>query len=267
MDKKEKIENYKNMNHNVQFGKIVYAGSSLMEMLPINQLMEETGCTKVLYNRGVGGFVSAELLKYIDVCILDLKPSRLFINIGTNDLSDPDISIDDLMQNYDKILTLVEERFPKVEIYLMAYYPVNPEAATKDMKECLKIRSNLKISKANERVRKLAKKHTQKYIDLNPNLQDEQGRLRAEFTIEGLHINEQGYRAIFPDFMKYVQEPAWKTVGQKDSPFKTLFSEKQSEGRFTIVQDKVLVKGKESTYDYIELILTISPQSTNLSDS
>ena len=35
---------------------------------------------------------------------------------------------------------------------------------------------------------------------------DEQGRLKAEYTIEGLHINEDGYRAIYDDIMVYVKE-------------------------------------------------------------
>ena len=74
------------------------------------------------------------------------------------------------------------------------------------MKECLKIRTNEKITAANAEVKKLAEKHGQHYIDINKNLKDEKGRLRAEFTIEGMHINENGYRAIYDDIMKYVKE-------------------------------------------------------------
>ena len=88
----------------------------------------------------------------------------------------------------------------------MAYYPVNFEAASEEMKECLKIRTNEKITAANAEVEKLAQRHGQRYIDINHNLKDEQGRLKAEFTIEGLHINEQGYRAIYDDIMAYVRE-------------------------------------------------------------
>ena len=88
----------------------------------------------------------------------------------------------------------------------MAYYPVNYEAATEQMKECLKIRTNEKINLANEEVKKLAARHNQSYIDVNRNLKDEQGRLKAEYTIEGMHIKEDGYRAIYDDVMRYVKE-------------------------------------------------------------
>lgn len=207
-DKEMKLARYREANKTVKHGETVFAGSSLMEMFPINKLLEESGSDKIIYNRGVGGFVSEELWNALDTCILDLKPSRLFINIGTNDLSDPSIPIERMIAVYDKIITAVEQNLPGIRIYLMAYYPVNYEAAAESMKECLRIRTNEKIVLANAEVAALAARHNQRYIDINRNLKDEQGRLKAEYTIEGMHINEDGYRAIFADIMSYVNEPA-----------------------------------------------------------
>ena len=209
-DKEMKIIRYREQNTEVIPGQIVFAGSSLMEMFPINKLQKEKGDKTVIYNRGIGGFVSEELLDALDVCVLDLKPFRVFINIGTNDLSNPQISISELIERYDRILTVMEEKLPGVEIYLMAYYPINYEAAAEDMKECLKIRTNEKINLANAEVEKLAHRHNQKYIDINQNLKDEQGRLKAEYTIEGMHITEAGYRSVYEEIMAYVKEPRWK---------------------------------------------------------
>jgi len=53
-------------------------------------------------------------------------------------------------------------------------------------------------------VQELAERHHAKYIDINDPLKDRDGNLKAEYTIEGMHINEDGYRSIFPEFMKYV---------------------------------------------------------------
>lgn len=206
-DKGKKILRYQEENKNVKYGQTVFAGSSLMEMFPINKLLQEHNDSTVVYNRGIGGFVSRELLEALDVCVIDLKPAKIFINIGTNDLSDSNIPISELMENYDKIISQIEARLPETTIYLMAYYPVNYEAADENMKECLKIRNNEKIRTANAEVKKLAEKHGQRYIDINKNLMDEQGRLRAEYTIEGLHINEDGYRAIYDEMIAYVKEP------------------------------------------------------------
>ena len=46
-------------------------------------------------------------------------------------------------------------------------------------------------------------------IDINDPLKDRDGNLKAEYTIEGMHIKEEGYRAIFDLFMGYAKEPRW----------------------------------------------------------
>ncbi|MGN0590746.1 GDSL-type esterase/lipase family protein [Ruminococcus sp.] len=205
-DKEMKIARYREENKSAVKGQVVFTGSSLMEMFPIRKLQQEKGDERIIYNRGVGGFLSGELLAVIDVCVTQLLPAKVFINIGTNDLSWSSIPICELMDRYDQILTAIEDAVPGVRIYLMAYYPVNEAAASPEMQDCLKIRTNEKISAANEEVKKLAAKHGQRYIDVNDKLRDEQGRLRAEYTIEGMHINEAGYRAIYDDIMAYVRE-------------------------------------------------------------
>jgi hypothetical protein len=69
MTKEEKIERFKKMNENIIPGQIVCAGSSLMEMFPVEELAKEAKLNAIIYNRGVGGFVTDELLENIDTCI------------------------------------------------------------------------------------------------------------------------------------------------------------------------------------------------------
>lgn len=140
------------------------------------------------------------------MCITDLAPQKLFINIGTNDLTDPSRSMEMVMGNYAEILRQVKQAVPDVKLYIMAYYPVNFDAAAPEMKECLKIRSNEKIDLANSQLIQLAERFGGKYINVNAPLMDEQRRLRAEYTFEGMHINENGYRAIYPLVKKYIIE-------------------------------------------------------------
>ncbi|MCI5858018.1 MAG: GDSL-type esterase/lipase family protein [Agathobacter sp.] len=205
-DKELKLENYIKANQSAKKGQIVFAGSSLMEMFPINELLKEHNDPTIIYNRGIGGYISEELLAHVDALVTDLAPRKVFINIGTNDLSRADFPISALMENYDKILTEIEGKVPGVQIYLMAYYPINYEAAEEYMKPCLKVRTNEKINEANKAVEKLAEAHKQRYIDVNRNLRDGQGRLKAEYTIEGMHIKKEGYAAIYEDVMRYVKE-------------------------------------------------------------
>lgn len=197
---------YKELNKTAKKGQIVFTGSSLMEQFPIEKFMDECGNPVTIYNRGIGGYRLEDMDNALEIMVLDLEPKRIFINIGTNDLSDPDMSIEQVMEGYEAILNRIKDKNPKVEIYMMAYYPINYDAAEDFMKPCLAIRTNEKINTANEGVCALAKKVGAKYIDVNKNLKDEQGRLKAEYTVEGMHIKEEGYRAILDDVMKYVKE-------------------------------------------------------------
>ena len=207
LTKEEKVQRYKKLNESCLKGQILFAGSSLMEMFPIEKFAEEDHLGITVYNRGIGGYVTQELLDNIDTCILDLKPSHLFINIGTNDLSHADISIEEIMRQYEKLLDQVLAEIPDCRITLMAYYPVNYEAAIEEMKPVLKIRSNDKITLANHAVRELACRKGLRFIDVNDPLKDELGRLKAEYTIEGMHITEDGYRAIYPLVRNYLINP------------------------------------------------------------
>ncbi len=207
LEKEQMVRDFHVWNKSALKGQTVFAGSSLMEMFPVEEWMKELGeGAPVVYNRGVGGYRTTDMLPILDACIFELAPCKVFINIGTNDLSDADIPIEKVMENYDRIITSIEEKLPGVKIYMMAYYPVNYEAATEEMKPNLLIRTNEKIRAANEQVKALAEKHGQKYIDVNAPLTDELGRLKAEYTIEGMHIRPEGYRTIFEDILRYVRE-------------------------------------------------------------
>ena len=207
IEKEKLVEQYRKANRSAVRGQVVFTGSSLMEMFPIEQWakdLEEDA--PIIYNRSVGGYKTTDLLPILDVCVLELEPKKVFINIGTNDLNDSDVPLQEVMAHYEEILTIIEKALPETVIYLMAYYPINYEAAAEEMKPCLLIRTNEKIHLANKEVEKLADKHGQHYIDVNGPLKDEKGNLKAEYTIEGMHIKPEGYRAIFEDVMRYVRE-------------------------------------------------------------
>lgn len=207
IEKEQMVKDFHLWNQEAEKGQIVFAGSSLMEMFPIHLWAKELGPDiPPIYNRGVGGYRTNDMLPILDACIFELEPRKIFINIGTNDLSDASEPIEAVMDRYEQILLQIEKRLPQTKIYMMAYYPVNYDAASEELKPCLRIRTNAKINEANKQVEKLATKRGHRFINVNAPLMDSQGRLKAEYTLEGMHINPEGYRAIFADVMKYVLE-------------------------------------------------------------
>ena len=207
MEKLELIQRYHEENLISPKGGIVFTGSSLMEQFPVERWAIEAGKAHLnIRNRGISGYTTSQLMQVLEVCVFELEPIKVFINIGTNDLSDPTQTISAIMERYDEIITRIERNLPNVKIYLMAYYPVNYEAASEAMKMNLRVRTNQRINEANAAVKALSQKHGQRYIDVNAPLKDALGRLKAEYTVEGMHINAYGYRAIFDDVIKYAEE-------------------------------------------------------------
>ena len=206
-EKYRMVESWRALNKSCEKGQTVFTGSSLMEMFPVENFAQEEGDGfPTVYNRGVGGWRTEDMLRCLDEMVLDLQPRRVFINIGTNDLSDASVTIDALISRYEEILARIEQETP-AEIILMAYYPINYEAATEVMKPCLRIRTNGRIAEANAAVEAMADRRGHRFINVNGPLTDPQGRLRAEYTIEGMHIREEGYRAIWPLIREEILAP------------------------------------------------------------
>lgn len=210
IEQQQKIERYRILNEKVIKGQILFTGSSLMEQFPINELLMTDRLDHIIYNRGIGGFTTADMLKNIDVQIFDLEPSKIFINIGTNDLSYADASFDDLLaymlKNYAAILEQIQTRLPKTEVYLMAYYPVNETDKVSGNpweSGMFTNRNNRNLLVANAAVEKLATKYGCRYIDVNRGLTDACGMLKKEFTVEGIHMYANGYRMVLENLKPY----------------------------------------------------------------
>lgn len=203
----DRLERYRVLNRFAKKGEILFTGSSLMEQFPLDELLMSNGMTQVIYNRGVGGFTTTDMLDHMEEMVFGTVPSRIFINIGTNDIGSPDYRLDALMENYEKILVRTKERLPKVQITLMAYYPVNEVDKVPDNEwgaHMFDTRTNANIAIANAAVKELAEKLGCRFIDVNDGLRDENGRLKAEFTIEGIHMYANGYQVVLENLKKYL---------------------------------------------------------------
>lgn len=206
-DQQDKLQRYRILNEEVKKGEILFTGSSLMEQFPIDELRMTHGIDAVIYNRGVGGFTTDDMLQHMEEMVFAVEPGKIFINIGTNDLSRQEYRIEKLMANYRKIISMIQERLPRAEIYMMAYYPVNEVDKVMDNewgRGMFAMRTNENIRIANEAVEKLAGEMDCQYIDVNEGLTDENGRLKKEYTIEGIHMYANGYRVVLENLRKYL---------------------------------------------------------------
>ncbi len=209
-EKADKLERYRRLNALAKPGQILLAGSSLMEQFPIHELLQDAGVSLTVYNRGVGGFVTQEFQAALDVCVLQLRPRHIFLNIGTNDMNGPDYTLEGLLARYEAIVREILEKLPGVKITLLAYYPLCESRMREDphMAEVLRYRNNRTIAQANQGVETLARRLGLSFANCNQYLVDSTGGLKEEYTIEGMHIYGDGYAMVLKALLPLLQAAA-----------------------------------------------------------
>lgn len=195
MQRNNLIRNYRELNRTALKGKTVLAGSSLMEFFRINEMLMSRGNTKIVYNRGVAGMTVAEYAEVLDI-VVDLKPSRLLINIGSNDLNLPGDTVSNLIRLYRNLLLRLKTELPDCDIIVQAYYP------------CLKGSGGLppipgriprtleRINEANACIETLAGELELKFVNLNSAVAGEDGYLNPEYALDEIHFSQAGYEKV-----------------------------------------------------------------------
>lgn len=188
---REKLRKYRELNAAAPKGQTVCAGSSLMENFPINELLMNMGSAKKVYNRGMSAYTIDQYDKVLDI-VLDLEPSKLFINIGSNDLSIPGDTIGNMIIKYRALIRRIQAALPNCAITMLAFYPCREEDGGAPMEGRVP-RTMANVNLANERVKALAAELGCAYLDCNAPLLDEEGFLRKEYMTDPVHFSPAGY--------------------------------------------------------------------------
>ena len=89
----------------------------------------------------------------------------------------------------------------------MAYYPVNETDKLPDTPaaaEMFATRNNENIALANQAAERLAGEMGCHFINVNEGLTDGNGKLKEEFTIEGIHMYANAYQVILNHMKPYL---------------------------------------------------------------
>ena len=177
----------------------VLLGDSLTDWYPISDFFSDK---YPIINSGFAGFKTGDLLRDMDKTVYRYNPTKVFIQIGTNDLNGSDPNIDEAYNNIVQIINNIKENRPKAEIYFESLYPVNRSIEEKGAEE----RENADIIALNEKISNYCKDNNVTYMDMYKLLSDENGELKREYTSDGLHLSTEGYTVLSNELKKYMKE-------------------------------------------------------------
>ncbi len=142
-------------------------------------------------NRGIGADVIGNalpagdprgVLQRLDNSVFDCAPTDVFLLIGINDLNSGR-DIDTMEAGYRELLSRIRGRRPDLRVHVQSVLPTRGEHD----------KQNEPVRQINGRLRKLTAEFHCGFIDLHPLMGDAEGRLRTEFTNDGLHLTEPAY--------------------------------------------------------------------------
>lgn len=201
---------YAEENKTAKKEQIVFIGSSLMEIFPIEKFQseKELGLSLHIYNRGVRATTTKDLLEHLDTLIFDLQPSKIFMNIGTNDIGFG-VSEEETLANYFTIVKKIKEKLSDTKVYVMKFYPINSVDEFVDPRSGEKgrysdQRTNENLAAMSDKIGQLAEQYGCTYIDVNEGLSDNTGNLRKELSFDGAHMLPAGYEIVLNNMMKYL---------------------------------------------------------------
>lgn len=178
---------------------IVFLGDSITWMYDLDKYYKG----KRVVNSGISGDSTEDIIKDMNNRVYRYNPSKVFILIGTNDITDKKTK-EQIVDNIQIIIDYIQKNRPKCKIYLESIYPINNTNDQKINKKMVSIRNNEFIKEINDELKQISEKSNITYINLYDEIVDKEGNLKIEYTKEGLHISEKGYEKITTILKKYI---------------------------------------------------------------
>lgn len=178
-----------------QKNEVVFLGNSITEGGKWQELFPNV---KHIVNRGISGDVTYGVLARMDE-VLASKPKKIFYLGGINDMKRGSPN-EVILNNFERIIKLVAQKSPKTKLYIESVLPVNPNMLPASYSKL----SNKKVNDLNKGLIELCKTYKLQYVNLQPVFADENGNMKKEFSIDGLHLRQASY-ILWANYLKQIK--------------------------------------------------------------
>ena len=114
----DEMETYREMNSITEAGGVVLFGSNTFASLPIGELAQAFRITEPIYNRSIKDVRIDQIESYLKVCLYDLNPRKIFVNMGDIDILDENVDIDNFISKYEWLLYMIHTK-TQASIYIV----------------------------------------------------------------------------------------------------------------------------------------------------
>ena len=174
----------------VQPQHIVMLGNSLTERGAWADLLQDS----LVMNRGIGGDCVAGMTARLGAIVAG-KPRALFLMADVNDLIFSKITPEALLGQYERLLDAIRAASPRTTVFIQSLLPLD-----ETQNEAWFAGKNARIEAFDSLLRETARRRGLDYIDIRSRMARD-GRMPAEYTVDGIHLNAAGY-AVWTDVLR-----------------------------------------------------------------
>ena len=169
--------------------RIVFMGDSITEEW--GNLYPEFFSGNYYINRGIGGQTTPQMLIRFKPDAIDLNPHAIIILAGTNDIAG-NTGPSTVRMITDNIFSMAELAIAyEIKVVLSSILPVYQYPWVDDVLD-----PPSAIDSINSKIKEYVKNKGLVYLDYYSSMVDDRKGLKLEFTRDGVHPNEAGYRAM-----------------------------------------------------------------------
>jgi lysophospholipase L1-like esterase len=161
--------------------KIVFLGDSLTDQGEWAELFQNGN----IINRGISGDTTDGVLKRLDEIVAS-KPQKIFLMIGVNDIWNERKTIPEIVKNYRQILEFIKLNSPSTQVLVQSLLPINNKSFPIAI-------DNQDLVAVNQELKKIVFIFSYNYLNLHSSFLDDAQQLDIKYTIDGVHLNANGY--------------------------------------------------------------------------
>lgn len=186
---KKRLEEIKNQD--IEKNQIVFVGDCLIERF---DLPSSYGGYRI-YNHGIKGDTTKELLDSLYKRVIKYKPAVVVISIGGHDLREFS-KVKEIYERIIEIVRTIKNRSKMTKIYFLSLIPVNIAHEPYINRDIVEDINNVDIEMLNHYMKNYARKSAITYIDVTKELKNDFNQLALSYTVDGFHLNKEGYQIV-----------------------------------------------------------------------
>lgn len=166
---------------------VAFLGDSLTDMCDLEKYYPQY----VTSNRGISGDTTTRLETRLKVSVYDLKPKVIVLLIGANNFRT-------MLDNYEKIVTDIQQNLPTTQLVILSLTVMGGKTWGKN---------NGLAKQNNVEIKRIAESHECIFVDMyTPLMNPQTGEIYEEYTTDGGHQTDAGYRVFQANVTPAIEE-------------------------------------------------------------